>query len=320
MNEKLSTTVSVTSTYAGEFAGKYIQAALMAAPTLANNLITVKPNIKYKEVVKKLVTSGLVQGQTCDFTPTGTVALTERILEPTKLQVNLKICKENFRSDWEALSMGYSAWDVMPKNFSDFLIANVSASVAEATEHDIWQFGSFTGFTVLFKADNDVVKIAKVSGLTAATIQAEIAKVATAVSALPDATKHVIYMAKDLAMQYLISLGGFASNVGANGYKGEGPQGLGQITQLSFAGIPIHIVNGMPAGEMVAADPANLWFGTGLLSDYNTVKVIDQADVDGSDNVNYIMKYTAGVQYGIGSEIIYYTTVTPATSTTTTTA
>lgn len=318
MNEKLSTSVSVTSTYAGEFAGKYIQAALMAAPTLANNLITIKPNIKYKEVVKKLATSGLIQSQTCDFTPTGTVALTERVLEPKKLQVNLKICKEDFRSDWEALSMGYSAWDVMPKNFGDFLIANVSASVASATEHDIWQHGSFTGFTVLFKADNDVVKIEKVTGLTAATIQVEIAKVATAIAALNDPSKHVIYMAKDLAMQYLISLGGFASNVGANGYKGEGPQGLGQITQLAFAGIPIHVVNGLPQGEMVAASPDNLIFGTGLLSDYNTVKVIDQADIDGSDNVNYVMKYSAGVQYGIGSEIIYYTNI-PATSTTTTT-
>ena len=318
MNEKLSTTVSVTSTYAGEFAGKYIQAAIMAAPTLANNLITIKPNIKYKEVVKKLLTNGLVQNQTCDFTPTGTVTLTERILEPKPLQVNLKICKDDFRSDWEALSMGYSAWDVMPKNFSDFLIANVSASVAASTEHDIWQHGSFTGFTVLFKADNTVVKIEKVTGITAATIQAEIAKVATAIAALNDSTKHVIYMAKDLAMQYLISLGGFASNVGANGYKNEGPQGLGQITQLSFAGIPIYVINGLPAGEMVAADPDNLWFGTGLLSDYNTVKVIDQADIDGSDNVNYVMKYTAGVQYGVGAEIIYYTSI-PATTTTSTT-
>ena len=306
MNEKLSTTVSVTSTYAGEFAGKYIQAALMAAPTLANGLITIKPNIKYKEVVKTLVTSDLIQAQNCDFTPTGTVTLAERILEPKQLKVDLKLCKANFRSDWEAISMGFSAWDTIPKNFGDFLIANISESVAAATEHDIWQYGSITGFTVLFKADSTVVDVTKVTGLTAATIQAEIAKVVTAIAALNNSSKHVIYMAKDLAMQYLISLGGFASNVGANGYKGEGPQGLGQISQLSFAGVPIHIVDGMPSGEMVAADPANLWFGTGLMNDYNTVKVIDQENIDGSDNVNYVMKYTAGVQYGIGSEIVYY--------------
>jgi hypothetical protein len=45
---------SVTSTYAGEFAGKYIAAALLSAKTLENDLVTVVPNVKYKEVIQKL--------------------------------------------------------------------------------------------------------------------------------------------------------------------------------------------------------------------------------------------------------------------------
>ena len=44
---------SLTTTYAGEFAGKYISAALLSGKTLAEGSITIKPNIAYKEVIKK---------------------------------------------------------------------------------------------------------------------------------------------------------------------------------------------------------------------------------------------------------------------------
>ena len=57
---------------------------------------------------------------------------------------------------------------------------------------------------------------------------------------------------------------------------------------------------------MFAAQRSNLFFGTGLMSDYNLVKLIDMADLDGSKNVRVIMRFTAGVQYGIGSEIVLY--------------
>jgi len=56
----------------------------------------------------------------------------------------------------------------------------------------------------------------------------------------------------------------------------------------------------------MAAQKSNLYFGTGLLSDHNEVKVIDMADIDGSQNVRIVMRYTAGVQYGISEEIVYY--------------
>jgi hypothetical protein len=31
------------------------------------------------------------------------------------------------------------------------------------------------------------------------------------------------------------------------------------------------------------------------------------ADIDGSQNVRVVMRFTAGVQYGVGSEIVLYT-------------
>ena len=84
----MATTTSITSTYAGEFAGKYVSSALLSGNTIANGLIEVKPNVKYKEVLKRLELGSLTADQTCDFTDTSTVTLTDRILEPKALQVN----------------------------------------------------------------------------------------------------------------------------------------------------------------------------------------------------------------------------------------
>ena len=58
---------------------------------------------------------------------------------------------------------------------------------------------------------------------------------------------------------------------------------------------------------MVAAEKSNLYFGTGLLSDSNEVKVLDMGDLDGSQNVRVIMRFTAGIEYGFGFEVVYYT-------------
>ena len=59
--------VSITSTYAGEFAGKYIGAALLSASTIDNGGIEVMPNVKYKAVMKKASFDTIVKDATCDF-------------------------------------------------------------------------------------------------------------------------------------------------------------------------------------------------------------------------------------------------------------
>ena len=81
-------------------------------------------------------------------------------------------------------------------------------------------------------------------------------------------------------------------------------QNMGDVM---FDGVKLFVANGMEEDTMVAAQASNLWFGTGLLNDLtNEVKVLDMADLDGSQNVRIIMRYTATVNYGIGSEIVLY--------------
>ena len=311
----MATTTSITTTYAGEFAGKYISAALLSGSTIANGGIEVKPNIKYKEVIKKIATDGIVKNATCDFDATSTVTLTERIITPEEFQVNLQLCKKDFRSDWEAVQMGYSTFDNLPPSFADFLLAHVVAKIAEKTEQNIWKgatatAGEFDGLVTLATADATVLDVASPAsgGVTAANVIAEMGKVVDLIpAALYGKEDLYLYVSQSVARDYVRALGGFgASGLGANGTNTMGTQWWNNGS-LSFDGVKIFVANGMANDYMMAAQKSNLYFGTGLLSDQNEVKVIDMEDLDGSQNVRVVARFTAAVQYGIGSEIVLYT-------------
>jgi len=310
----MATTTSITSTYAGEFAGKYIAAALLSGSTIENGGIEVKPNVKYKSVIKKVATdANIIKNAECDFTPTGTVTLTERVLQPEEFQVNLQFCKQDFQSDWEAVQMGYSAYDNMPPKFSDFIIGHVAGLVAEKTEQNIWEgvnatAGEHDGLVTLALADSDVIDVTAVGGgVDASNVIDELGKIVDAVpSALYGKEDLYIYVSQNIARAYVRALGGFGSSgLGANGVNNQGTQWWNNGA-LTFDGVKLFVAQGMDDDTAMAAQKSNLYFGTGLLSDHNEVKLLDMSDLDGSQNVRCIMRYTSGVQYGIGSDIVLY--------------
>ncbi len=303
---------SITTTYAGEFAGKYISAALLSADTIEGGGITVKPNVKFKEVMKTLSTNALVKDAACDFADQSTVTLAERVLQPDEFQVNLELCKKDFHNDWEAIQMGYSAFDSLPPSFADFLIGHIAAKVAQKTEENIWQgaaatAGEFDGFTALLAADATVVDVVGTT-VTAANVIEELGKVVDAIpTAVYGKEDLYIYVSQSIARAYVRALGGFGANgLGANGVNNAGTTWFNG-GDLAFDGVKLFVCSGMPDNDMVAAQKSNLFFGTGLLADHNEVKLIDMADLDGSQNVRVVMRFTAGVQHGIGADIVYYT-------------
>ena len=302
---------SITTTYAGEFAGKYISAALLSADTIEGGGITVKPNVKYKEVMKTLSTNALVKDAACDFADQSTVTLAERVLQPGEFQVNLELCKKDFHNDWEAVQMGYSAFDSLPPSFADFLIGHIAAKVAQKTEENIWQgatanAGEFDGFTALLAADADVIDVTGTT-VTAANVIDELGKVVDAIPTSVYGKEDLyIYVSQNIARAYVRALGGFgASGLGANGVNNAGTTWYNG-GDLAFDGVKLFVCSGLSDNTMVAAQKSNLFFGTGLLADHNEVKLIDMADLDGSQNVRVVMRFTAGVQYGIGSDIVLY--------------
>lgn len=310
----MATTTSITTTYAGESAGQYISAALLSGSTLESGGVTIKPNVKFKEVIKKLATNDIVKDASCDFSATSTITLTERVLQPEFQQVNLQLCKKDFISDWEAISMGYSAHHTLPSNFSDYLISHVAAKVAERTEKSLWAgdtatSGQFNGFTKLVSTDADLPSGQEIAGttVTASNVITELGKIVDATpSALYGKDDFYIYVSQNIARAYVRALGGFgASGLGANGTNNMGTQWFNNGS-LSFDGVKLFVANGLADNDAIATTKDNLFFGTGLLADHNEVKILDMSDLDGSDNVRVVMRFTAGAQIGVIEDVVTY--------------
>jgi len=302
------------STYAGEFAGKYISAALLSAPSIDGGAVTVMPNIKHKEVLQNLTTSALLANATCDFQTEGaTVTLTEKVLEVEDFQLNLQLCKSQFHSNWQAAEMGFSSFDNLPKSFEDYLLAYAASKVAGEIEVSLWRgvdatAGQFDGLVTLATADGTV------NDVTATTVNAgnvidELGKIVDSMNTntnIYGKEDTRIYVSRNIMAAYVRALGGFQATIGANGVDNKGTMWYSNGAAISFDGIPLFMAEGLAADTAMAAQASNLFFGCSLLSDTQEARVIDVSQYDGSDHVRVIMRMACGAQIGVGSDIVLY--------------
>jgi hypothetical protein len=296
---------TTTSNFAGKAAGFYISAALKASNSL--DYLTLIENIKYKSNIQAMNnTVSAVADATCDFTGAGTLALTEKVLEPKNLQINLDLCKSTLLDSWEALQMRAGAGAPPPASFDDYVISYMGEIIAQATEESIWDgtavAGKFNGFNgavtglLLPGVDATVVQDAATGAYVPGNI---IANLQGAVQAIPAAVLGKedlhIYMNQTTYQAYISAV----STLGyVNAYNMNGDY------VPMFEGYKIAVCNGMTTNEVVIAQKSNMFFGTDLVSDATRITLMDMAALDGSDNMRMVARYSAGVQTGTGADIV----------------
>ncbi len=298
---------TTTSNFSGKAAGFYISAALKEAKSL--DFLNVIENIKFKSNIQRMAGSGVVADATCDFTGAGTLALTEKVLEPKNLQINLDLCKSTLLDSWEALQMRAGAGAPPPASFDDYVISYMGEIIAEATEESIWSgtavAGKFNGFLgaatgyLLPGVDATVVQStasgAYVAGNIIANLQTLTADMAANISAVLRKEDLHIYMSPKTYALYISAV----STLGyVNAYNMNGDYAP------VFEGYKIAVCPGMADDQLVAAQKSNLFFGTDLLSDATRITLMDMAQLDGSDNMRLVARYSAGVQTGVGADIV----------------
>jgi hypothetical protein len=302
------------STYAGDFAGNFVAAALLSAPTIESGLITVLPNIHYKRVMKKISTTGnVLVNATCDFDHNMDVDVAERVLTLKEVQSNVQLCKKDYHQDWIAAQAGYSAYEDLPADFKSFMLAHVAGMVASSLETSIWEgasgtSGQFDGLVTLALADATVVDVASHAAVTAANVVDKLGSIVDAINSNVYGSEDLtIYVSRNIAKAYVRALGGFSVPATSNaGIDNKGTQWYSNGA-LTFDGIPVVVAAGMADDTAMAAQTSNLFFGCGLLSDVTAdAKYIDMAEIDGSQNCRIIYRLSAGVQYAIGSDIVLY--------------
>ena len=299
---------TLTSNYAGKAAGFYISAALKEATSLEH--LTVLQNIKFKENIQKMAGSSLVRNADCNFTNHGNLALTESILTPKNLQINMEICKLDLLSGWEAEQMKAGAWNRNAPKFEDYVISYFTQHIADGVEGSVWSGadatnGQFEGFltaaTGAFAVNGNTVPTTNAGGAGVAyTATNIIENLQTIAAAIPS----TVYGREDLRIYmnwktYRL----YVSAISTLGYVNM--YSMNNEYEATFEGIKLAVVYGMPDDQLVAAQTSNLFFGTDLLSDTTMLKMLDMSPLDGSENLRFIAKYTGGVQVGIGAEIVH---------------
>jgi hypothetical protein len=299
---------TTTSNFSGKAAGFYISAALKEAKSL--EYLTMIENIKFKSNIQKQALSGVLADATCDFTDAGTLAMTEAVLEPKNLQVNLDLCKSTLLDSWEALQMRAGAGAPPPASFDDYVISYMAGVIADGTEGGIWLgtaggAGSFQGFVgtggyLLAAQDATVVQVDNSGGAgTAYTAANIIANLQDLTAAIPAA----VYVKEDLHI-YMSpkTFRLYISAVSTLGYINA--YSMNKDYDAVFEGVKIAVCPGMRNDTMVAAQKSNLFYGTDLLSDATRITILDMAALDGSDNMRLVARYSSGVKQGIGADIV----------------
>jgi len=296
---------SITGNFAGEKAAGYIYPALLSGKTLGEGNVTIHENVAYKLNVRNIAgTAANFQLAACDFADSGDVTINDTVLTPVDLMINRTLCKQNFRSEWESLEMrGRMLGQELPTSLLDFFIEKNVSLISAQIETLLWTgandaTGNFTGLEARLAADgtvNDVAIGAVVIG--ADTIIAQLGRVR-------DAIPNTVYGKEDLAIYIPTSIQKFyIAAQAALGYQNLYHDG---VTGLNFEGIPLKVAPGMSDDKMVAARAADLHFGTNVMTDMAEVRALDMAELDGSDNVRFIARFSAGTQNTNGADIVLY--------------
>ena len=294
----------ITSNYSGEHAGQYIAAALKSATSL--EYLNVLENVKFKRNITKVAGASLVGNASCDFTDAGTLTLTERVLNPKELQINVDLCKKDLLADWQAAQMRAGAHNRdMSNDFTAFVMSYLSGTIADAVEGSIWSGaeatgGQFEGFltatTGYFATDGTVGTDSATAAYTADNVIANLQSLVAAVPAQVYTKEDLyIYMNAKTYRFYISAI----SALSAFPFNH-----MGQYSP-EFEGVKIAVCQGLPDNQMVAAQKSNLFFGTDLISDHSEIRMLDMSDLDGSDNIRVVAKFTGGVQHGIGADIVH---------------
>ena len=298
----MATTETISSNYSGEAAQRFFSEVLLSPTTIANGGVEFQDGIRYKWNLPKLNLSGLVADSTCDFTDAGTITRAERVLTVEEFEVNLKLCKSNYRPTFD--QMQSSAHAGLAPSFADHLVGLTAANVAQSRENTIWSgtaatAGEFQGFEDLFTSQADQPAGYELAGttVTAANVIAQLATVVDAASsALYASDGFAIRIPTAIARHYIQA----QAALGAYDAFSE------RRATMNYLGVPLIVCAGMTDDIMFATNSGNLFYGVGSGNDAQSVDVIDQSPLDGSNNVHVVMKWADGVQVANPADVITY--------------
>ena len=298
----MALTPTIATTYAGQMdLTQYISDLMYSMDTISGGFVTLKSNIKGKQLVRVANILPVAGDASCTFNPQGSVDISERFVNPKRIQYDLELCILDYVDDWNQALTGPSANDDLPSDFADYFAERVLAKIKEAENFKIWSgvdgVGSYDGLETKMKADADVIKVATPVAIDETNVIAELTKAFKTIPVLVRRQGDFKWVvSQNIADAYALALG--AGNYLQQLTTGDKP--------LNFNGIPLEVNDGISDNTMAMYSASNIWFATATESDMNDISIIDMRNTTGDKTVRYSLTFSADVNYGVPSEVVFY--------------
>ena len=295
------------NTYAGQLSLPYVSAAVKANLTVTGGGVRTIDGFNSKAVISNLTVADPLGAASCTFNPTDTT-IGESVITLTDFNVNIQYCRGTVYDTW--IGQGMDRNGNLPQAFEEFVLETLVANVGQAIETEMWQGGGNWG-TGFLSNDGSFGNVSFGNSAMASFATQELSdnpsadnilknlnevysKVVSDKPAILSKTGFGFYMSQQMYSYYAMKLGSETT------FQASGAAGT--FTGLTFMGYPIYICPGMFNDAIVATYPENLVLASNARSDMNEVRIIPAYQYDGSDNINVVMKFAAGVGCGVAAD------------------
>lgn len=257
------------------------------------DIFTLQTGVKGKTALNILNTNvEFGDGSTCGWNDAGEASLSQRILEPAYLKVNMSICDKVLLGKWAEYEVKVAADKVASDlPFEATLMESILSGVNKKLETMIWNgtksTNSFDGILTILATGAKTV--------TGATAYETIKAAAAAMPAEALEGTPVIFVGEDTYRTYMqelvdANLFHYDPANGADGYMVPGTA----IKVIATPGL-----NG--TSKVVAGDAANFFYGVNLEDDKDTIDVWYSKD---NREFRVAIEFVAGVQVAFPDETV----------------
>ena len=303
--------IDQTYTFEGTDAQEWYTKYVCGAPTL--DMISIHSKVKNSVNVPSLNISRSIQADSCNFTAGGDITASTKKLTVTAVAVKKELCVQDFEPLFLSQMMkdGSNEEDFLPADFATMLLDIEGKNVLKEVEEMIWNgdtagglgnhLDEIDGYIKQMVADASIVDVLLPATLTAANITTEIGKV---VQAIPKCMKK-----RKREEKVGIGISCTAAEFYREAISANSPVhwfNLPDDVALSYNGWKLFVLDGLVDDDMIFCDFENLWFGTDLFGDIETIKIIPLGETTGDDLVRLKARFKVGVSYGTPEEIVLY--------------
>lgn len=251
--------------------------------------------------------SGLIQPASCAFSDGSSLTFTDKVLAPISFSVMEEACISSLEQMWQAEQMraGMNNSEVVP-TLGDFIANHVAKKASAQIDTQVFVGSGGTqvnGFYTRAKADGSTVKVSggTTSALTKSTIIAALEAVYDALSDGAKSNNDVKIFISNKAYGF------YTQALGALGiYNGLGSTDPATIGVSLFWDNRVEVVPvvGLGQNQGFASAASNLFLGTDLESDSNSVSVIDMRTTTGDRSYRVRMDYKIDCNYADSTAVV----------------